>query len=172
MTCRPVPVALFRCLIVGMAVFAFGCGKDKGEVVHKAGDAEVTVKEGSDTVDITVKGEEGTTATYSSGAGVELPSGFPKDVPTYPDMKLEFSGTQGNMYTINGRTSDAMAKVTETMKAKAASEGWSEVMTMSQPGAEGKPGMMMSYTKADRVLNLVLAAEDDGTMISIMTGTQ
>jgi hypothetical protein len=171
MTLKRVRVMLVRGVVVGMAVAAFGCGKDEGEVVHKQGDAEVTVKEGSDTVDITVKGEEGT-ATYSSGAGVELPSGFPEDVPTYPDMKLEFSGTQGSMYTINGRTSDAMAKVTEALKAKAADEGWSEVMTMSQPGAEGKPGMMMSYTKADRVLNLVLATEDDGTMISIMTGTQ
>jgi hypothetical protein len=172
MTLKRVRVVLFRGVVVGMAISAFGCGKDEGEVVHKQGDAEVRVKEQGDTVDITVKGEEGTTATYSSGAGVELPSGFPKDVPTYPDMKLEFSGTQGNMYTINGRTADALAKVTEAMKAKAASEGWSEVMTMSQPGAEGKPGMMMSYTKADRVLNLVLAAEDDGTVISIMTGAQ
>ena len=98
---------------------AFGCGKDEGEVVHKEGDAEVRVKDQGDTVDITVKGEDGT-ATYSSGAGVELPSGFPDDVPTYPGMKLEFSGTQGNMFTVNGRTTDAMAKVRDALKAKAA----------------------------------------------------
>ncbi|MEZ5444504.1 MAG: hypothetical protein R3F45_01795 [Gammaproteobacteria bacterium] len=160
-----------RGVVVGMAMAAFGCGKDEGEVVHKEGDAEVRVKDQGDTVDITVKGEDGT-ATYSSGAGVELPSGFPEDVPTYPGMKLEFSGTQGSMFTVNGRTSDAMAKVSDALKAKAAAEGWSEVMSMNQQGAGGEPGMMMSYTKADRVLNVVLAGEGDGTNISIMTGTQ
>ena len=171
MTSNRVRVMLIRSVIAAMAIAAFGCGKDEGEVVHKQGDAQVTVREGSDTVDITVKGEQGT-ATFSSGAGAELPADFPEDVPTYPDMKLEFSGTQGSMYTINGRTADALGKVTEALQAKAADAGWSEVMTMSHPGAQGKPGMMMSYTKADRVLNLMLAAEDDGTTISIMTGTQ
>ena len=160
-----------RGVVAGMALAAFGCGKDEGEVIHKEGDAEVRVKDQGDTVNVTVKGEDGT-ATYSSGAGVELPSGFPDDVPTYPGMKLEFSGTQGNMFTVNGRTADAMAKVSDALKAKAAAEGWSEVMSMNQQGAGGEPGMMMSYTKADRVLNVVLAGEDEGTNISIMTGTQ
>jgi hypothetical protein len=32
--------------------------------------------------------------------------------------------------------------------------------------------MIMSYTNANRVLNLTLAQEDQGTMISIVTGQQ
>lgn len=158
-------------VVIGVAIAALGCGKDEGEVVYQEGDAEVRVTEQGDTVDIAVKSEGGT-AAYSAGAGVELPAGFPEDVPTYPGMKLEFAGTQGGMFTVNGRTADALAKVSEALKAKADSEGWSQVVSMNQQGEDGRPGTMTSYTKADRVMNVVLAGEDGGTSVTIMTGSQ
>ena len=148
-----------------------GCGEEKGETVYKQEDQEVTVKDKGDSVSVTVKTNEGT-GQYTSGAAATIPKDFPKDVPTYPDMSVEFSGKQGNMFTISGRTSDALEKVSASLKSSVVENGWAETLSMNQAAAGGQPGIMMSYMKEERVLNLVLAADQGGTAINIMTGQQ
>jgi hypothetical protein len=117
-----------------------------------------------------MQGKDGT-AQYTAGAAAKMPENFPDDVPTYPGMTLEMSGQMGNMLTVQARTPDAMQQVGERMRKGAAESGWAEAMSMNQ-SAGGQPSMIMSYTKANRVLNLTLAQEDQGTMISIVTGQQ
>ena len=149
-------------------LIAGGCGKKEEGKVIQQGDG-VTVTQNGDKV--SVAGPEGS-AEYQAGKNVELPQGFPADVPTYPGMQLEFAGKAGAMFTVNGKSADAISKVSEGLKTAIAKQGWSQVMSMDQSAAGGAPGQMMSYSKSNRVLNVVLAANDQGTNISITTGSQ
>jgi hypothetical protein len=155
-------IVLVSCLILA------GCGKKEEGKVIQQGDG-ITVEQKGDTASITTT--QGS-AEYKAGANVEMPKDFPTDVPTYPGMQLEFAGKAGPMFTINGKSAEAMAKVSDSLKSEVEKQGWSQVMSMNQSAANGQPGMMTSYTKKNRVLNVVLASEGQGTRISIMTGSQ
>lgn len=163
-------VALIGILTLASALLVGGCGKDEGKVIHESDDGKVTVKQDGDSVSVTMEGKDGA-AQYTAGADAKLPDNFPEDVPTYPGMALEMSGQMDKMLTVSARTADAMQQVGEHLKKGAAENGWTEAMSMNQSSG-GQPSMIMSYTKADRVLNLTLAQEDKGTVINIMTGQQ
>ena len=155
-------------VLLAVFIIVGGCGKkDAGKVIHQ--DEDVTVQQQGDTVSITSK--EGT-VQYTSGENVDMPKDFPDDVPTYPGMQVEFAGKAGEMFTVNGRTGDELAAVSDSLKREAEKNGWSQTMSINQSGGDGKPGMMMTYAKENRMLNLVIATADQGTSISIMTGSQ
>jgi hypothetical protein len=170
MTIQSRGAALIGGLTLASTLIFSGCGKDEGKVIHESDDGKVSVKQDGDSVSVTMEGKDGT-AQYTAGAAAKLPADFPDDVPTYPGMALEMSGQMGKMLTVQARTPDAMQQVGEHIKKGAAENGWAEAMSMNQ-SAGGQSSMIMSYTKADRVLNLTLAQEDQGTMISIVTGQQ
>lgn len=154
-------------LVVSLLI-AGGCGKKEEGKVIQQGDG-VTVTQNGDKVSIASPQGD---AEYQAGKNVELPQDFPTDVPTYPGMQLEFAGKAGAMFTINGKSTDAMAKVSEALKTEIGKQGWTQIMVMDQSAAGGTPGQMMSYSKNKRVLNVVLAGEGQGTNISITTGSQ
>jgi hypothetical protein len=156
-------------MLVAVTVSTGGCGgDDKSGGVQQPGEG-VTVEQRGDSVTITSK--QGT-AEYTAGASATIPKDLPEDVPTYPGMQVQFAGKESQMFTIQGQTDDALATVSDSLKGEAVKRGWSEVMSMNQSAAGGQPGLMISYTKDNRVLNLVLASEGEGTVISIVTGQQ
>ena len=159
-------IAVFT-LFVSLFV-AGGCGKKGEGKVIQQGDG-VTVTQNGDKVSIA--GSEGS-AEYQAGKNVDMPQDFPTDVPTYPGMQLQFAGKAGPMFTINGKSADNISKVSDGLKSAIEKQGWSQVMSMDQSAAGGTPGKMTSYSKKNRVLNVVLSAQDQGTNISITTGSQ
>lgn len=105
--------------------------------------------------------------TVSGGANAKIPEAFPKDVPLYPEMKLMLvqSAPDQQAYILQGQTTDSMDKVAAHIKKEAAAQGWTETLSMHQPG--DPPMQMMGYTKDSRALNYVLNAEGGGTIIHI-----
>lgn len=173
------------CCIAGTAlcllVSAGGCGGKVSDTVQEAiveKAVETGAAQSGQKVDVDVEGDSLTMtfqegdAQLTIGAQAEIPENFPKDVPVYPGATVSFSQviTENQLFSIQAVTNDPLETVFEYYKEKSADEGWTEGMAMSQ--GMGKPMRMLNYTKEGRVLNLMLIAEEDQTVVHITTGNE
>lgn len=94
--------------------------------------------------------------SVSLGGNVSLPSGFPSDVPIYPDSKIKLStkSDKGD-YSVTLTTQDGQSKVADYYKNEMVSKGW----TSGDEQALGEIGQMNAvgtYTKGDLKTTLVV----------------
>jgi len=115
---------------------------------------------------MTVQTADGAMVT-TTGANAKLPDDFPKDIPQYPGMKLDMVHAMGDSVTVQATTSDALDKVGAFYKKECVAQGWTEQMSMNQPGEEAM--QMLTFEKAGRTLSLVIATENGAVRISLTT---
>lgn len=147
-----------------LAHFA-GCGKktsetDAEKMIESAMRAEgrdVDVKINSETVQFSSKDGE-----MSFGEGTKLPDTWPADVPVYSDLKLLTALSTEDGFSIQGTASDPRDKIAAYYKEQAAKNGWAENSTLTQPDM-----VMLTYTKDERDLAIMISAQGAETAVSI-----
>jgi hypothetical protein len=124
-----------------------------------------------DTSTMTIQGEDGA-MKMTTGDAAKVPDDFPKDIPIYSGVKLIGVQTMPDqkMFHIQAQTTDAMDKVVAFCKQQYPAQSWKEASSTSMAG--DTPMTMLSYQKDDRILNIVLMKDKDGTMIQLNTGLQ
>jgi len=105
-----------------------------------------------------------------SGKGAKVPDDFPKDVPVYAGAEILMATSMpgDEAFSIQAKTNDPMEKVGAFYKEKLAANGWAEQHTMSQTA--GQPMQMITYSKADRMVMVMLTTEDEATHLNLTTG--
>jgi hypothetical protein len=99
-------------------------------------------------------------------ASEELPEGFSKDVPIYPQAKVVKSVT-GDATVVVLRTSDPLKSVEEFYNRQLSEGGWAVRKALGVPaGWMGLGGVTLNARKAGRSLNLALGEKDDETVIT------
>ncbi len=162
-------------LAVGLSA---GCRKAANEamerVVEKTIESQLAkdgvksdVDIGDKGVSFTFQGEQGK-STFVSGENVQLPAGFPKDVPLYGKLTLAIAHSQqeNEMFAIQGTSPDTLDQIATFYQREAPKQGWKEDTSMDQRG-ELKA---LSYNKEGRMLQVILSVTNDGTSVNINTG--
>jgi hypothetical protein len=132
---------------------------------------DVQVSGSGDTSTMTIQSDDGA-MKIATGDAAKVPDDFPKDIPLYNGIKLISVQTMPDqkMFHIQATTADAMDKVAAFCKEQYVKQSWTEASSMNQAG--DAPMTMISYKKEDRILNVVLMKDKDGTMIQLNTGLQ
>lgn len=138
-----------------------GCSRER---TIETDEGKITLTEEGGTVKIETEGGD---AVVSLGAGAKLPKNLSKDIPIYEPATVTISQVMngGKQTMIGFMTKDDPKKVASFYEASLPKEGWSiqRKMDMGQI-------MMMVGSKGNRMLNVTVAKEDEGTVISLAFG--
>ena len=156
-------------LIVAAAISWTGCGDAPEEevaesLIEKSIEAEsgekakVEISEGK----VSIRTADGDVLAASED-GVEIPEGFPGDVPIYEGAKTVASLKMGDSFQLSLQSKDARSKVVETYKEKMKAEDW-ELETSMAVGE----GDMLHYKKGERRVMLTFTDQDGVTGIALM----
>jgi hypothetical protein len=103
--------------------------------------------------------------SLSIGGNLSVPSGFPSDVPIYPNSKIVLSTkTNNSEYAVTFTNSDPKSKISEYYKIQMESNGW--IMENNSDSTEGGTlniGDISSYTKGLNRASVVLSQSNDKT---------
>jgi hypothetical protein len=154
-------------VVMGLCVALVGCGKKAHESVAEKIIEHQMAKEGvkghvniSDNK-VTVETKDGK-ASYSAGAGTQVPDTFPKDVPVYAGATVMASVSVPDGHNLSLESKDSAEKVIAFYKSKLTGAGWQEAMAMNQP-----TGSMLVYKKEPRTVSVVVSSSGDTTQINL-----
>ncbi|MBU0507144.1 hypothetical protein KJ708_14245, partial [bacterium] len=85
----------------------------------------------------------------------------------WPKAKINMVMQMPQGLSISLQTKEALSKVATTYKAQMAKNGWKETMSMDMGGQN-----MLAYKKADRTVQVVIAASNNETVINITAMTK
>lgn len=103
-----------------------------------------------------------------------LPEDFPKDVPIYPNAKLDSAVWGKGMPSEDGaflawKTQDEIQVVRHFLTEKLDAEGWHVISYPGVPAAwMGEGGVTVVATKWGRTASFAVAAKDNATLISLV----
>lgn len=159
-----------RNILAAMAfVTLAGCGQSIGEkmtekmIESQMGEnADIDLKNGS----VRVTTDEG---TFDMG-GAKLPDDWPTDAPVYAGAKITYSASMNPVTGKAGKavmftTTDTAAKVLAYYKGALADEGWVTSSMM-----EGQGTSIITATKDDRVLSLMITTSGGETSVTLGVG--
>lgn len=135
--------------------------------------AEVDVQSDGERFSLKVGGAD-RSFELSAGGDIALPANLPADIPIYEGVKIHMANSEKENASIALQMSvkDPVDKVLAFYKKSAVDQGWGEENTMEM-SQDGKALHMLNYSKENRVLNLVIAGEDDGgTSITLSSSSQ
>ena len=89
---------------------------------------------------------------------IALPDFYPEDAPIYPNATLSNVGQPRGRVTAVFSTEDPPEEVTAYLRAKLATEGWSEHEKEEMPN-----GLIIQATKDERAISLLISSMDAGT---------
>lgn len=164
-------------LVISLAVFilfsAGGCkvGQKIAEKVteeaieenieSEGGEAEVDITEG----EVSVKTDE---SEMTVGGGAELPEGFPKVVPVYPDMEISSSWKSvengKENFSVSGTTSDSGDEVFNWYKSQLG--GW-EIEGEFTSESGGESTSTISANDGTYSVVVVIMESDEGTVVTL-----
>ncbi|WP_417492344.1 hypothetical protein [Maricaulis sp.] len=100
------------------------------------------------------------------GMNLDLPDGFPGDIPLYPGLNIYGASTiPGNGHSIAAMSEAEAGTVASWYSAQMPSEGWSEA-----DAPQGVPGQTaMIFEKDNRRVMLTLTPGASGTTMSLVT---
>ncbi len=134
--------------------------KMAAEMIEKGsgGKAEVDIKNGN----MSIKTKEGE-MVINADSSAKLPDDFPKDVFVIKgaDVKMTMDMPQGK--TVSFLAKEDMASVFEKYKKEMTSKGWDQQMAMNLGD-----GASLVYEKVDRMTNITIAKDEEGTMINVV----
>lgn len=152
-------------LAVGVLLLA-GCTQQVSEKIMEdameksnGGEAKVDMKaDGS----MEIETDEGTFTT-----GDDVPADWPEDAPIYTNAKVSYAATMNPTTGESGNaivlmTTDSVADVVAFYKEEISNYGW----TMGE-GMQGGGTEILSATKDDRVLSIIIAGSNGQTAITI-----
>ena len=114
---------------------------------------KITGTQKGDKVEYTVDGTDGKKVAWSGGAaGVDLPEGFPKDVPLYPGATNTVSVKEGKSTSVVLKSNDESKKVRDFYASKLKENGWT-----IETAADIEQGSMFSAKKDKRRLSVVMS---------------
>lgn len=159
-------------------VFAGGCLGQKisekitekvaEEIIEKAieGESGKSVDIDLDDGEMTIKSDDG---EVTIGTSVELPDGFPGNVPVYPDMEITmgWAVTEDNKdsYSINGFTEDAGDDVFAWYKEKLS--GWDIESEFTASGEDVTTSSLSAKSGGLEMFLMVIESEEEGTIINL-----
>ncbi len=162
---------LFILAVYSLAVFTglVGCGqkpeekaveKMAEEMIEKSSDgkAEVNIEKGN----MSIKTKEGE-VLINVDKSAKLPDDFPKDVFVLKDADVKMTMDMPQGKTVSFSTKEEMTSIFEKYKKEMSSNGWTEKMVMNLG-----EGASLVYEKDDRMTNITIAKDDEGTMINVV----
>jgi len=162
---------------VGLFPFA-GCGRPEEpappedtvqtRIETEEGVVDIQVGTDGDRVGVSAETEEGA-FTLEAGGQVQLPQNFPGDVPLYPGMEILVAQAleQRETFTLQGRVDATSGEVSSYYREAAPAEGWEEKHALAQPTGE-----IITFEQGERMLNILVAAEDEGVFVTLHTGRE
>ena len=143
-------------LLSAALLLAMGCGKkDTLTSTTSEGDkVKVTTKGDKSRLEITSKSGEKTVLNVGAG-GVELPAGFPKDLPLFPKHAVQASHQNGQDIIVHVVAQAPWTEVAKYYETELKSQGWDieQNTTMGEGAmistAKGKVKCMLMFAKAD-----------------------
>jgi maltodextrin utilization protein YvdJ len=156
------------CMVLGMLLFAFGCGK-KAEEKMAEKITEKIIEHGSKgkmKADLsnnvmTVETEKGK-MTVASGKSAELPADFPSDVLIFKPSEVAGTIEVGKGSSVMLKTDKDKAAVTSAYKQTMVKNGWTQKAAVDM-GEQS----ILSYEKEQRVANVIISAKHEKTEIAL-----
>ena len=103
-------------------------------------------------------------AAMRDAAAVELPDGFPEDIPLYSGAELvRTASTPGGIIMVKLTSGDKVAAIAKFYQDALAKSGWKERPGMDNPAG----GRILTFEKNDIVLTVQLTERPDATRISL-----
>ena len=157
--------------IVMASLAIFGCQKAAEKAAEKAIEAGMAKDGNKANVDIsggkvTIESKDGK-AVYAGGKDAKVPDTFPKDVYVYEGASVIASIAMPDGFNLTLETKDSPDKVLAAVKGKMPGNGWKQEMEMNQSG-----NSMITYKKSERTVAFNIAAQPNGTQISIMSTSE
>lgn len=170
--------AIALAAVISMAIFmlfsvsgCFNLGQKVAEkVTEKAVEKAIESEGGEAEVDIgeegvSIKTEEG---EVTVGGGTELPEGFPKVVPVYPDIEilssLKSTEEGKQTFTVSALTSDSGSTVFDWYKSNLG--GW-EIESEFTSESEGETFSSISANNGTYIFVVTIIETDEGTALGI-----
>ncbi|MCS7468179.1 hypothetical protein NZK35_16125 [Stieleria sp. ICT_E10.1] len=152
---------------IASLAMVIGCGGDRTVVTTEDGE-EVRVSQSGDGVDVTIANDSGgQTRIQASSSGLSLPDEWPDDLETLPGIKVMTTATtpQGLVVSLESPKSsgETLAFHEQTLR----DAGWEIQMNMKLPD-----GGMLTATKGERSVNVVVSSNDGKTAINIVLGSK
>lgn len=111
---------------------------------------------------ITIKNKN---TSMTVGKEIQTPADFPSDIPQYPGSKvlqvMNYGGSLGTAVNMTVQNTD-ITKVIDFYKTKMIENGWIAGDSVSQ-----QSGLMITYKKDSRQIQLVIGAGPEGVLISV-----
>jgi hypothetical protein len=155
-------------LAVGVAI-TVGCKKASEELGEKmmekalesqgGGKADVDVHEGK----VTIKTKEGQFEAVSGG-GARIPAGFPQDVYVLTDAKIIMASKSPTGFHVMFETGDSQDKIVARYAEEMKARDWSEESSVTMGD-----GVMANYKKENRGVMVMVAKDDSGTKVQVIT---
>ena len=144
-----------------------GCGGDQTVVTTEDGE-EVTVSQSGDAVDVTIANDSGgQTRIQASSAGLSLPDEWPDDLETLPGIKVMTTATTPQGLVVSLESPKSSSETLAFHEQKLRDAGWEIQMNMKLPD-----GGMLTATKGERSVNVVVSSSDGKTAINIVLGSK
>jgi hypothetical protein len=150
-------------LLLCAAILVLACGGEEKSVEIEGG--EITIE--SEGKGVRISGDQEGTGAISGqfGENAEIPEGFPKDVPIYPDAKVVGSMLAGGRGMVTLQTGDDPGKAASFYRENLAKEGWSIVSEMNLGGQQ-----VLAVEKGDRNGAVQISREGSHTNILVTIG--
>lgn len=117
-------------------------------------DKNVTVNSDGEKGSVTIKSNDGQSAT-SYGENVQIPDGFPSDVPIYdPATLVSSSKLSEGQYSVSARTASTVSDVTSFYKNDMKEQGWN-----SQIESSYGDGTILSFKKGNRTASVTVSVQ-------------
>lgn len=118
---------------------------------------------------VTVKSLGSKTEFTTGETSVDLPEGFPKDIPLYPGATVKVASESAGMTMASLQTSDSSKQVWDYYKKEFGDEKWKVVSTINTPD-----GGQISVEKDKQVCNVIIAADkkSGGATATFMVASQ
>ena len=134
--------------------------KIAAEFIEKRTGEKVDVTVGKGRVNI--KGKKGE-MTFSRAGDVELPEGFPKDVPVDTATSIMMAATHLTTFSLVLQTDKDFHTVENTYRKEMTSQGWEEDSAVTTGGA-----LVLQYRKANRSTMVRINVQDERTQVFVM----
>lgn len=155
-------------LIVVLGLSLAGCGKSVTQkttekALEKATNGQADVDLSNNSVKVNVNG-----GSWEVGEKVSLPDGFPSDVYVVDGtVKSAVTTVAGKAYSVSLTTTKSVADVKALYTSKLKDDGWTVTATASVSGSQ-----MFSAEKGKRTLTVTIGADQDATVVTLMTSDQ
>ncbi len=100
------------------------------------------------------------------GINLELPEGFPEDVPLYPGLSIHAANAMPQGHMVQASTEDDRQEVIDFFKERLTAEGWTEAESN-----EAGQMLQMRFTKGQRVTGITIMPGNPGHIVQISSMT-